>query len=193
MASATALPLCNFLYVTFEDTVRMLRNISATLWQFPESQLIIVDNSKPETQMANRNAVETLQMQAKAHITYVASSVNNRFVAYNTGLKQLIHPYTLFRTDDDIFEEAALRKLLPLGEKIDVLMTKYTYDGKDRSDRTFQRPIESCIFKTEILRRCGNFQTTPSSDWKYLEKVFQTSHVAYDETIVLRKLKHGRS
>jgi len=152
--------------------------------------ITIVDNS---TQKYKQRYNLRLRLKAiDPGIIYIDHQLNCRFAAYNVGLQATLSDFVVFRTDDDVFDEKHTFKLINEGFEEDFVFTPYYFDNTKKVDRTYQRPLESIIFKKDSLLEFLPFETAPSSDWQLMKKMYTAKSKKEAPLVLLYKKPHGR-
>lgn len=178
-----------FVFVTYQMLAPLMANIRRALDAQPSAKIIVIDNSGDDYAEKVRDAL----LAAHPDITYVRSDTNNRFHAYNLSLPLIKTDWVAFRTDDDVFDEPAIQALLSAANEYDYLYTNYTYENKNHDADGAERPLETFVFKTAVVRQHAPFGLLPSSDWKFLRDIFSSGYSSlYSPTICMHKKAHGR-
>ena len=108
------------------------------------------------------------------------------------GLQTTLSDFVVFRTDDDVFDEKHTFKLINEGFEEDFVFTPYYFDNTKKVEHTYQRPIETLVFKKNSLLAFLPFKTAPSSDWQLMKKMFATKSKKEVPLVLLYKKPHGR-
>jgi len=125
-------------------------------------------------------------------IIYIDHKINCRFHAYNIGLKTSQSEFTVFRTDDDIFDERRTAKLIDKGFQEDFIVTPYLHDDEYQAGDGYRRPLESLIIKTACLKSVLPFQASPNKDCELLRRLFAYKSCKNVPYILMHKKSHKR-
>ncbi|WP_137167472.1 glycosyltransferase [Salinimonas lutimaris] len=179
------------IFVTYEMNLGILKNLKNFLEGFPHSTAVVVDNSSRSYKKKHR-----LDKQLKAlsnQIIYVNHEQNCRLRAYSKGIAYCNDGYVVFRTDDDYFDERSLAVQLDVTGWPDLAVTPHFYDGLFENPESWERPLETMVFKAALLHSLCPMQHTPGGDWRFLKKAFESYTPHRMNDAVLHKRPHGRS
>lgn len=178
-----------YVFVSYLLLPSLFENIAKIFLSNRDATVIVVDNS-PEKEAA---AIHAQLNRDFPDVTYLKSTLNNRFYAYNLVLDRLSTEWTTFRTDDDRFEEDHYLRAVA-GHSSDYLYGRHSYDTFIEEVDGPYRPIETIIFKTRTLQKLAPFDLEPSSDWKLLHELFTTPHFEGQliDEVMMHKRVHGR-
>ena len=161
------------------------------LQAFPRATAVVVDNSsrlyKAEQQLDKQlNALSN-------QVIYVDHQQNCRLRAYSKGIAYCNNGYVVFRTDDDYFDEHSLARQLNTSDWPDLAVTPHFYDGLFEDPESWERPLETMVFKASLLHTLCPMQHTPGGDWRFLKRTFESVTPHRMTEAVLHKRAHGRS
>ncbi|AXR06183.1 glycosyltransferase family 2 protein [Salinimonas sediminis] len=178
------------IFVTYKMKDGVTERIMQFKQHFPDSQIIVVDNS-PATYKRYAKLGEALS--GITQLDYIDNPTNSRFTAYNLACAKISHPYVVFRTDDDTFDEATLRAQLVTTQWQHFAVTPHYFKQDYQIPLSWQRPIEGVIFDTAFLQLLLPFEEEAGADWALLERAFTLASPAYFNQPVLYKAAHGRT
>jgi|GEM_PF-6626206 len=171
-----------FLYVASNTTDQLIQNVSQTLKNFPDAQIVVVDISSQDVSK-HKAALHDLS----GEIEYIQSKDASRFHAFNLGLAALDSQWAIFRTDTDMFHEQVTHALTTIYPEADIIVANYSDEGVLHSEMTMDRPIESVIFRSEVLAQAGAFDAAGNSDAQYMNNLPTSLRVVHSPEVILEK------
>ncbi|MCW8092336.1 hypothetical protein [Alteromonas sp. ASW11-130] len=178
------------IFVTYNMPDEVCNNVRRFVCQFPRAKALVVDNA-PNKSKRSSPCLEHRLTSLGAAITYIPSTFNCRFNAYNMALQQINTPNVVFRTDDDSFDESQTCELLNR-KWTKFAISPYYYDDKLFYPSDHRHPLEIGIYETDYLKSFTPFSHIDGSDWAVLQKLYQDHEPFIHSDVILHKVPHGR-
>lgn len=179
------------IFVTYEMNNGILKNLKSFLEEFPNGTAVVIDNSSHAYK--EKYHLDTRLKALSNQIIYVDHEQNCRLRAYSKGIAYCNDGHVVFRTDDDYFDERSLAQQLEMTDWPDLAVTPHFYDGLFENPESWERPLETMVFKAGLLHTLCPMQNTPGGDWRFLKKAFESYTPFRMADAVLYKRPHGRT
>ena len=172
--------------VTHNRPRQLVDRIDAIRRHYSVAKIFVVDNSSLEVQQIN-----VLNLSQFANVEIHHALHNSRFAAYNKIFELVDTEWFGLRTDDDLFDEHIVQDTLQKHSEKEIIVHNYTYCKQPRPLETYERPLESVLFRSAIVKKHGPMSTNdPSADWDYLRRLMSENKVALEECCIMDKVAH---